>query len=179
VYKTYLPSCYLFSYLSIYIFETYFLPNWLPRWKHIQTQLKFIHNWVITGILQWMVWSWVLVHCGQHVRYKSHCIWSIFYRPRYEAEVSFRPKGNFFKTAPLFFFFWPPQYQPLFVFIPAWALNCLKNVMLLAGDLPPRHGWWITHGEIFNRVEILALSPMQNGTKLLLHFLSHVCPVSR
>jgi len=47
-------------------------------------------------------------------------------------------KGTFRKRH-LFFFFVPPQYQPLFVFIPAWALNCLKNVMLLAGDLPPRH----------------------------------------
>ncbi len=107
MYKTYLPSCYLFSYLSIYIFETYFLPNWLPRWNHIQTQLKFIHNRIITGILQWMVWSWVLVHCGQHLRPNTHSIWSIFYRPRYEAEVSFRPKGNFLKTSPLFLFFAP------------------------------------------------------------------------
>jgi hypothetical protein len=74
------PSWYLFSYLSTYIWdvfaiyfptylpisETYFLQNWLPRWNHILTQLRFIHNWVISGI-QWMVragsllpaWSWL------------------------------------------------------------------------------------------------------------------------
>jgi hypothetical protein len=49
---TYLPTC-----------ETYFVQNWLPRWNQILTQLRFIHNWVITGI-QWLVCWWVLVHCG-------------------------------------------------------------------------------------------------------------------
>jgi hypothetical protein len=74
------PICYLFSYLSTYIWNlfvtyfsnylpicgTYFLQNWLPRWNHTLTQLRFIHNWVISGI-QWMVragsllptWSWL------------------------------------------------------------------------------------------------------------------------
>ncbi len=56
------PFTYLFSYLSTYMHETYFLQNWLPRWNQILTQLRFIHNWVITGI-QWMVCWWVLVHC--------------------------------------------------------------------------------------------------------------------
>jgi len=42
-FPTYLPMC-----------EDYFLQNWLPSWNQILTQLKFIHNWVITGI-QWMV----------------------------------------------------------------------------------------------------------------------------
>ncbi len=52
--STYLPSSYLFStYLPIYISQTYFLQNWLLSWNQILTQLRFIHNWVITGI-QWM-----------------------------------------------------------------------------------------------------------------------------
>ncbi len=47
---------------SIYIYETYFLQNGLPRSNQILTQLRFIHNWVRWDI-QWMVnWS-VLVHC--------------------------------------------------------------------------------------------------------------------
>jgi hypothetical protein len=35
------------------------LIEWLPN---IVTQLRFIHNWVTTGI-QWMVHWWVLLHC--------------------------------------------------------------------------------------------------------------------
>jgi hypothetical protein len=50
--STYLVVTYFPTYRAIY--ETYFLQNWLPRWNQILTQLKFIHNWVITGI-QWMV----------------------------------------------------------------------------------------------------------------------------
>jgi hypothetical protein len=38
---------------------TYFLQNSLPRWNQILTQLRFIHNQVITGI-EWMVLWWVL-----------------------------------------------------------------------------------------------------------------------
>jgi hypothetical protein len=39
--------------------------------------LRFIHDWVITGI-QWMVQWWVLVHCGwaaefEHVTHGSSC----------------------------------------------------------------------------------------------------------
>ncbi len=49
---------------SIYIYETYFLLYWLPRWNQILTQLRFIHNWV-TRSIQWMVRWWVRVHhCG-------------------------------------------------------------------------------------------------------------------
>ncbi len=58
---TYLVVIYFSTYVPIY--ETYFLQNWFPRWNHILTQLRFIHNWVITNI-QWMVRWWVLVHCG-------------------------------------------------------------------------------------------------------------------
>jgi hypothetical protein len=50
--STYLVVTYFPTYLPMY--ETYLLQNWLPRWNQILTQLKFIHNWVITGI-QWMV----------------------------------------------------------------------------------------------------------------------------
>ncbi len=59
--STYLEVAYFPTYLPMY--ETYFLQNWLPRWNQILTQLRFIHNWVITDI-QWMVCWWVLVHCG-------------------------------------------------------------------------------------------------------------------
>ncbi len=48
---------------SNYLYETYFLQNWLPRWNQTLTQLKFIHNWVITSI-QWMVQWWALVYRG-------------------------------------------------------------------------------------------------------------------
>jgi len=62
----YKPSGYLIvtyfpTYLAIY--GTYCLQNWLRRWNKILTQLRFIHNWVITGI-QWLVHWCVLVHCG-------------------------------------------------------------------------------------------------------------------
>jgi hypothetical protein len=30
-------------------------------------------------------------------------------------------------------------HSPLFLFSPAWAFDCFKNVMLLAGASPPRH----------------------------------------
>jgi hypothetical protein len=50
----YKPSTYLvniyFPNLSTYIYETYFLQKWLPRWNYILTQFRFIHNWVTTGI---------------------------------------------------------------------------------------------------------------------------------
>jgi hypothetical protein len=70
----YKPSNYLVViYLPTYKYETYFLANWLPRWNHILTQLKFIHNWVITGI-QWMVWSWESVLYGQYLRHKANSI---------------------------------------------------------------------------------------------------------
>jgi len=59
--STYLKVAYFPTYLPMY--ETYFLQDWLPRWNQILTQLRFIHNWVITDI-QWMVRWWVLVHCG-------------------------------------------------------------------------------------------------------------------
>jgi hypothetical protein len=49
-FPTYLPKC-----------ETYFLQNWLPRWNQILTQLRFIHNWVLPGIIQWMVHGLVSV----------------------------------------------------------------------------------------------------------------------
>jgi uncharacterized protein Usg len=50
--STYLVVTYFPTYLPMY--ETYFLQNWFPQWNQILTQLKFIHNRVITGI-QWMV----------------------------------------------------------------------------------------------------------------------------
>jgi hypothetical protein len=59
--STYLEVAYFRTYLLIY--KTYFLQNWLSRWNQRLTQLRFIHNWVITDI-QWMVRWWVLVHCG-------------------------------------------------------------------------------------------------------------------
>ncbi len=62
----YKPSTHLvIIYFPTYplLYETYFLWNRLPRWNHKLTQLRFIHNWVITGI-QWMLRWWVLVHCG-------------------------------------------------------------------------------------------------------------------
>jgi len=62
----YLPNNNLFSYLSTYIWNL-FLKNWLPRWKQILTQLRFIHNWVITGI-QWM--DGALVGAGSLWLYK-------------------------------------------------------------------------------------------------------------
>jgi hypothetical protein len=40
---------------------------------NILTQLRFIHNWVLTGI-QWMVCWWVLIHCGP-------CSFDVEYRP--------------------------------------------------------------------------------------------------
>jgi hypothetical protein len=43
------------------------------------------------------------------------------------------------KTPPHSFCFVPPRYRPLFLLILAWAFDSLKNVMLLAGTLPPRH----------------------------------------
>ncbi len=58
--STYLVVIYFLTYLPIY--ETSFIPNWLPRWNHTLTHLRFIHNWITTGI-QWMVCWWVLVHC--------------------------------------------------------------------------------------------------------------------
>jgi hypothetical protein len=39
------------------MYKTYFLQNWLPGWNEILTQLRFIHNSVITSI-QWMVHQW-------------------------------------------------------------------------------------------------------------------------
>ncbi len=54
------------------MYKTYFLHNWLPRWNQILTQLRFLHNWVITGI-QWMVRWWVLVHCGQAKHLFQEC----------------------------------------------------------------------------------------------------------
>jgi hypothetical protein len=53
------------GWLSCLFFNTYLLTtnNQVPRWNHILTQLRFIHNEVIRGI-QWMVCWWVLVHCG-------------------------------------------------------------------------------------------------------------------
>jgi hypothetical protein len=62
----YKPSTHLvIIYFPTYplIYETYFLWNRLPRWNHKLTQLRFHHNWVITGI-QWMLHWWVLVDCG-------------------------------------------------------------------------------------------------------------------
>jgi hypothetical protein len=59
------PFAYLvFTYAPTYlpIYETYFLQNWLLRWNQIQ--MRFIHNWVITGIQRMVRW-WVLVHCGR------------------------------------------------------------------------------------------------------------------
>jgi hypothetical protein len=89
---------------SIYIYETYFLQNWLPRWNQILTLLRFIHNWVRWGI-RWMVnWS-VLVHrdsCG------------------YLSKMSLRKKPNFRKFIlksslnfrKLYFFFWEHATWP-------------------------------------------------------------------
>jgi hypothetical protein len=59
--STYLVIAYFPTYLPTY--ETYFLQNWLLKQNQILTQLRFIHNWVLTGI-QWMIHWWVLVHCG-------------------------------------------------------------------------------------------------------------------
>jgi hypothetical protein len=55
----YLVVTYFLTYLPTH--ETYFLQNWLPSWNQILTQLRFIHNWIITDI-QWTVCWWVLVH---------------------------------------------------------------------------------------------------------------------
>jgi hypothetical protein len=44
----YLPSSYLFSYLCLPIYHTYFLQNRLPRWNQILTQLRFI-QWASNG----------------------------------------------------------------------------------------------------------------------------------
>jgi len=50
-----LPSGYLFSYLSTYIYKTYifYIIGYQGRETHILTQVRFIHDWVIIGI-QWM-----------------------------------------------------------------------------------------------------------------------------
>ncbi len=66
--STYVVITYFPTYLPIY--ETYFLQNWISGWNQILTQLRFIHNWVITGI-QWMVHWWVLVHCGPATTLKA------------------------------------------------------------------------------------------------------------
>ncbi len=66
---------YFLTYLPIY--ETPFLPNWLPRWNHTLTHLRFIHNWIITGI-QWMVCWWVLVHCGPWYYSMLSPLWGSF-----------------------------------------------------------------------------------------------------
>jgi hypothetical protein len=60
--SNYLVVTYFLTYLPI-TYEAYFLQNWLPRWNQILTWLRFIDNWLMTGI-QWMVCWWVLVHCG-------------------------------------------------------------------------------------------------------------------
>ncbi len=78
---TYLIVTYFATYLPIY--ETYFLHNWLPRWNHILTHLRFIHNWVIRGI-QWMVHWWVLVHnpalcCPLGITHSSSGLWMKFF----------------------------------------------------------------------------------------------------
>ncbi len=49
-----LEVAYFPTYLPIY--ETYCLQDWLPRWNQMLTQLRYIHNWVIT--------DGVLAHCG-------------------------------------------------------------------------------------------------------------------
>jgi hypothetical protein len=54
-------TCFL---IYVPIYETYFIQNQLPRWNQILTQLRFMHNWVISGI-QGMGHWWGLVHCGQ------------------------------------------------------------------------------------------------------------------
>jgi hypothetical protein len=57
---TYLVVAYFLTYLPI--FQTYFLQKWLPRWNQILTQLRFIHNWVITGTNGWCTGGcWVTV----------------------------------------------------------------------------------------------------------------------
>ncbi len=62
--ETLLIVIYFLTYLPID--ETYFLQNWLPKWNQILSQLRFDHNWAITGI-QWMVYWGVPVHCGQRI----------------------------------------------------------------------------------------------------------------
>jgi hypothetical protein len=62
-----------------------------------------------------MVWSWVSVHCGQHLRHKAPDIWVWAF--------------DCFKNVILLAGDLPPRH----------AFDCFKNVMLLAGDLPPRH----------------------------------------
>jgi hypothetical protein len=48
--STYLAVTYFPTYLPIY--GTYYLQNWLPRWNQILSQLTFIHNWVLMGIMK-------------------------------------------------------------------------------------------------------------------------------
>jgi hypothetical protein len=54
--STYTEVTYFLNYLPMY--ETYFLQKGLPRWNQILTQVRFIHNWVKTGI-QRMAGAWV------------------------------------------------------------------------------------------------------------------------
>jgi hypothetical protein len=44
--SSHLVVTYFPTYLPTYIWDLYFLQNWLPRWNQILTQLMFIHNWV-------------------------------------------------------------------------------------------------------------------------------------
>ncbi len=58
---TYLVVTYFPTYLPTYLYNMRLISvqNWLPRWNQRLTQLRFIHDWVITGI-QWMVHSSIL-----------------------------------------------------------------------------------------------------------------------
>jgi hypothetical protein len=85
--STYIVVTYFPTYLPIY--EAYFSQNWLPRWNQILTQLSFIHNWVITGIL-WMdgavvgagsLWP----HCSSFTSYS----WKRFWFPYHSSYIDF------------------------------------------------------------------------------------------
>jgi len=53
--ETFLLLTYFPTYLPIY--RTYFFHNGLQRWNHILTQLKFIHNRVITSVVQFFLFK--------------------------------------------------------------------------------------------------------------------------
>jgi hypothetical protein len=83
----YLPSTYLViiyfpTYLSLY--ETYFLHNWLPRWNHILTQLRFTHNWVnnmhpVDGMLVGVSSLWPNMNSYGHFSFRNAPLIFTFY----------------------------------------------------------------------------------------------------
>jgi hypothetical protein len=84
MYKSSTTKVVTYFFLPIYFYVTYFLWNGLPWGNRILTQVRFMHNLVITGIIQWMVyWSdgftlahylfefclwWYMAHMNTHAK---------------------------------------------------------------------------------------------------------------